>query len=131
MQYTAKTPHDSVLILQADGLRYRYQEDHVFKDMRYSQVTEINVYSDLYRKYFSIILAPLMIISQLAIGYFEGFHWTNISNAIVWIVFLGVYLFMKKVYVIKVVKGPLTAEVFATHSRSEAHSIKNAIESHC
>ena len=72
-----------------------------------------------------------MTISQLAIGYFERFHWTNISNAIVWIVFFGVYLFMKKVYVIKVVKGPLTAEVFATHSRSEAHSIKNAIESHC
>ena len=43
MQYTAKTPHDSVLILQADGLRYRYQEDHVFKDIRYGQITEVKI----------------------------------------------------------------------------------------
>ena len=131
MQYTAKKPFNSDLILHPDGLRYRFQEDHVFKDIRFAQVTKVKVKSDLYRKYFSFILAPFMIISQLAIGYLEGFHWTNISNALVWIALLCFYLGMKKVYFLHVIKGPLTAEVFTTHSRKEAYAIKAAIESRC
>ena len=58
MQYTAKTPHDSVLILQADGLRYRYQEDHVFKDIRYGQITEVKIKRNLFQFYFWFI-SPL------------------------------------------------------------------------
>ena len=58
MQYTAKTPHDSVLILQADGLRYRYQEDHVFKDIRYGQITEVKIKRNLFQFYFGLFLTP-------------------------------------------------------------------------
>ena len=63
MQYTAKKPFNSVLIVRPDGMRYRFQEDHVFKDIRYAQVTKVKVKSDLYRKYFLFLLAPFMIIS--------------------------------------------------------------------
>ena len=131
MQYTAKKPFNSVLIIRPDGMRYRFQEDHLFKDIRYAQVTKVKVKSDLYRKYLLFLLAPFMIISQLALGYTEGFNWSNISNALVWLAMFGVYLSMKKVYFVHVIKGPLTAEVFAPHQRKEAYAIKKAIESHC
>ena len=130
MQYTAKEPFNSFLILHPDGLRYRFQEDHVFKDIHFAQVTNVKVKSDLYRN-FIVLLAPFLVIANLHLMYVEGFHWTNISNALVWIIFIGVYLGIKKVYLIHIIKGPLTAEVFATHSRKEAYAIKAAIESRC
>ena len=130
MQYTAKKPFNSVLILHPDGLRYRFQEDHVFKDIRFAQVMNVKVKADLYRN-FIVLLAPFLVIANLHLMYVEGFHWTNISNALVWVVLFCFYLGMKKVYCIHIIKGPLTAEVFATHSRKEAYAIKAAIESRC
>ena len=130
MQYTAKKPFNSVLILHPDGLRYRFQEDHMFKDIRFAQVTNVKVKSDLYRN-FIVFLAPFLVIGNLHLVYVEGFHWTNISNVLVWVVLLCFYLGMKKVYLIHIIKGPLTAEVFATQSRKEAYAIKAAIESRC
>ena len=37
----------------------------------------------------------------------------------------------KKVYTVQIKKGPLTAEVYATHQLKEAKMIQQAIESHC
>lgn len=130
MQYTAKKPFNSVLILHPDGLRYRFQEDHVFKDIRFAQVMNVKVKADLYRN-FIVLLAPFLVIANLHLMYVEGFHWTNISNALVWVVLFCFYLGMKKVYFVHIIKGPLTAEIFATHSRKEAYAIKAAIESRC
>ena len=130
MQYTAKKPLNSVLILQPDTFRYRYEEDQIFKEIRYEQVTNIKVKSDQYRN-FIFILAPFLIIGDLYHIYDEGFNWINFSNALVWFTMLCVNLGMKKVYFVRVIKGPLTAEVFATHSHKEANSIKTAIELCC
>ena len=130
MQYTAKKPFNSVLIIRPDGMRYRFQEDHLFKDIRYAQVTKVVVKTDRYRN-FIFIAAPFLVLGNLHFMYADGFHWSNISNALAWIIMLGVYLSMKKVYFVHVIKGPLTAEVFATHQRKEAYAIKKAIESHC
>ena len=38
MQYTANKTYNSVLIIYPSGLRYRFQEDHVFKEIRFAQV---------------------------------------------------------------------------------------------
>lgn len=43
MQYTANKPYNSVLIIQPSGLRYRLQEDHIFKEIRYAQVTGLSL----------------------------------------------------------------------------------------
>ena len=125
-----KKPFNSVLIIRPDGLRYRFQEDHFFKDIRYAQVTNVKVKSDLYRKYFFNLLAPFMIISQLAIGYLEGFHWSNISNALVWVVLFCFYLFMKSV-LYSYNKRSINGWSFCDLIRKEAYAIKNAIESRC
>lgn len=130
MQYTAKKPFNSVLIIRPDGMRYRFQEDHLFKEIRYAQVTKVVVKTDRYRN-FIFIAAPFLVLGNLQLMYADGFQWSNISNALVWIVIFGVNLSMKKVYFVHVIKGPLTAEVFATHQRKEAYAIKKAIESHC
>lgn len=52
MQYTAKKPFNSVVILKEGEFRYRFQEDHIFKDIRYNQVTKVKVHTDLFRWYF-------------------------------------------------------------------------------
>ena len=48
MQYTANKPYNSVLIIQPSGLRYRLQEDHVFKEIRYTQVTGVKIKKDFF-----------------------------------------------------------------------------------
>ena len=131
MQYTAKKPFNSVVILKEGELRYRFQEDHIFKDIRYNQITKVKVHSDLFRQYFAYFLAPFMVISQLGVGFAVGFDWIVILNVLVWLLLIGVYLRSKKVYTVQIKKGPLTAEVYATHQLKEAKMIQQAIESHC
>ena len=72
MQYTAKKPFNSVVILKEGELRYRFQKDHIFKDIRYNQITKVKVHSDLFRQYFAYFLAPFMVISQLGVGFAVG-----------------------------------------------------------
>jgi len=47
MQYTANKPHNAVLIIHDSGIRYRLKEDHIFKDIRFAQITAIKLKSDL------------------------------------------------------------------------------------
>ena len=131
MQYTAKKPFNSVVILKEGELRYRFQEDHIFKYIRYNQITKVKVHTDLFRRYFAYLLAPFMVISQMGVGFAVGFDWIVLLNVLVWLLLMGVYLSRKKVYTVQIKKGPLTAEVYATHQLKEAKMIQKAIESHC
>ena len=82
MQYTAKPPHNSVLILQPEGLRYRFQEDHVFKDIRYSQITGVKVKKNLFIHYINLFIPPFVFITQLYSIFTDGLNWSNGLNAI-------------------------------------------------
>ena len=59
MQYTANKPHNAVLIIQDSGIRYRLNEDHIFKDIRFAQITVIKLKAD----------------SNLFPRFFFGYNW--------------------------------------------------------
>ena len=90
-----QTPHNSVLILQPECLRYRFQEDHVFKDIRYSQITGVKVKRNLIKYYFVFLLGPFMLLSQFYMMYSEGFNEINIFNAIVWFILMLMNVLIK------------------------------------
>ena len=130
MQYTANKPYNSVLIIQPSGLRYRLQEDHIFKEIRYTQLTGIKIKKDYARLYFGYFLAPLIIFGQFFIIQEQGLNWVNGLNLLVWFVFFGMHFLFKLTFTIAVQKGPLTAEVFMTHNYKMVKQIKKEIESH-
>lgn len=130
MQYTANKPADAVLIVLPDGLRYRLQADHLFKDIRYPQITGVKIKKDRYRYYFSYFLVPLMILGQFFTIQEQGLNWINGLNLLVWVVLGGVYLFTKPTFTVAVQKGPLTAEVFMTHDHKMVKQIKKEIETY-
>lgn len=130
MQYTAKPPHNSVLILQPEGLRYRFQEDHVFKDIRYSQITGVKVKKNLFIHYINFFIPPFVFITQSYSIFTDGLNWSNGLNATLWLLIFCQNALTKKVYTVSVLKGPLTAEVYGTHDAKEAKAIKRVIESH-
>lgn len=130
MQYTTNKPYDSVLILQSSGLRYRLQSDHLFKDIRYPQITGVKIKKDYHRLYFGFFLVPLMILGQFFTIQEQGLNWINGANLLFWIVFGGMYLFLKPTFTIAVQKGPLTAEVFMTHNYTLVKQIKKEIETY-
>ena len=130
MQYTANKPYNSVLIIHPSGLRYRLQEDHIFKEIRFAQVTGVKLKKDHIRFYFGYILAPLMIIGHLFIIQEQGLNFINGLNLIFWCAVLGLNFFYKQAYTVAILKGPLTAEVYMTEKLVEARKIKKEIESH-
>lgn len=75
MQYTANKPYNSVLIIQPSGLRYRLQEDHVFKEIRYTQVTGVRIKKDFFLM--GYIIAPLQLLFFIYLGYDRGLSWPN------------------------------------------------------
>jgi len=129
MQYTANKPHNAVLIIQDSGIRYRLNEDHIFKDIRFAQITAIKLKADsnLFPRFFLDIIG---IVSNSAIIYFVGYSTIVLLNLVFWI-FLGVTnLWQKRNYTVEVHKGPLVAEVFISNNKNEALQIKKEIESH-
>lgn len=130
MQYTANKPYNSVLIIHPYGLRYRLQEDHIFKEIRYVQVTGVKLKKDHFRFYFGYILAPLMITGHFFIIQEQGLNFFNGLNLIFWCAVLGLHFFYKQAYTVAIVKGPITAEVYITKKLKEAYKIKKEIESH-
>jgi len=129
MQYTANKPHNAVLIIQDSGIRYRLKEDHIFKDIRFAQITVIKLKADsnLFPRFFLDIIG---IVSNSAIIYFVGYSTIVLLNLVFWI-FLGVTnLWQKRNYTVEVHKGPLVAEVFISNNKNEALQIKKEIESH-
>ncbi|MDC0643357.1 hypothetical protein OAP39_02030 [Flavobacteriaceae bacterium] len=129
MQYTANKPHNAVLIIQDSGIRYCLKEDHIFKDIRFAQITVIKLKADsnLFPRFFLDIIG---IVSNSAIIYFVGYSTIVLLNLVFWI-FLGVTnLWQKRNYTVEVHKGPLVAEVFISNNKNEALQIKKEIESH-
>lgn len=129
MQYTANKPHNAVLIIQDSGIRYRLKEDHIFKDIRFAQITVIKLKADsnLFPRFFLDIIG---ILSNSAIIYFVGYSTIVLLNLVFWI-FLGVTnLWQKRNYTVEVHKGPLVAKVFISNNKNEALQIKKEIESH-
>lgn len=112
MQYTANKPYNSVLIIQPSGLRYRLQEDHIFKEIRYAQVTGVKLKKDHFRFYFVYIIAPLIIIGYFFIIQEQGLNLINGLNLIFWCCVLGLHFFYKQVYTLSIDKGPLTADIY-------------------
>lgn len=129
MQYTANKPHNAVLIIHDSGIRYRLKEDHIFKDIRFAQITAIKLKSDL-KLLHIFFLIPIGILFNLALVYFEGYSIIVTLNLVLWI-FLGVSkLRQKRNYTVEVHKGPLVAEVFISIHKKEALQIKKEMESH-
>ena len=129
MQYTSKKPHHSSLIVRPDGLRYRFQLDHVFKEIRYAQVKGIKIKSDGLRIYFMLI-APLLITGHVYSLLKEGLSVINGLNLSFWILVFLIAIFVKKSYTLIIQKAGLEAEVYITNDKKEARRIKKEIESH-
>ena len=128
MQYTANKPHNAVLIIQDSGIRYRLKEDHIFKDIRFAQITAIKLKAD--SSFLRFFLDIIGILSNSAVMYFVGYSTIILLNLVFWI-FLGVTnLWQKRNYTVEVHKGPLVAEVFISNNKNEALQIKKEIESH-
>ena len=128
MQYTANKPHNAVLIIQDSGIRYRLKEDHIFKDIRFAQITAIKLKAD--SGFLRFFLDIVGILSNSAVMYFVGYSTIVLLNLVFWI-FLGVTnLWQKRNYTVEVHKGPLVAEVFISNNKNEALQIKKEIESH-
>ena len=128
MQYTANKPHNAVLIIQDSGIRYRLKEDHIFKDIRFAQITAIKLKAD--SSFLRFFLDIIGILSNSAVMYFVGYSTIILLNLVFWI-FLGVTnLWQKRNYTVEVHKGPLVAEVFISNNKKEALQIKKEIESH-
>jgi len=128
MQYTANKPFNSVLIIHQDGIRYRLKEDHLFKNIRYAQITTIKLKADLIF-FYRLILIPLGILSHSMILYLEGYSIIVLLNLIFWLVWGGRSLFQKRDYKLEINKGPLISEVFITKHKKEAQQIRKEIES--
>ena len=130
MQYTANKPYNSVLIIQPSGMRYRFQDDHVFKEIRYAQVTGVKLKKDIFRLYIGYLLAPISLIGQFFIILEQGLNFINGLNLIFWCTVLGLHFFYKQAYTVTILKGPLAAEVYRTEKLKQALKIKKEIESH-
>ena len=130
MQYTANKPHNGVLIIQAAGLRYRLQEDHVFKEIRYAQVREVKIKYDFFLFLIGRVFAPLQLLFFIFLSIFHALTWPIGIELIFWFGYLFVTFFIPLKYTVVVHKGPIVAEVFITEKKREAQRIKKEIESH-
>ena len=128
MQYTANKPFTAVLLLKGDGIRYRLQEDHFFKDIRYAQITAVKLKAEV-SFFYKMTILPVSILSNLAILYLDGYSLIALVNILLWGVWGGIGFLQKRSYMVEVHKGPLVAEVFITKNKKEAKQIKKEIES--
>lgn len=126
MQYTAKKPLDSVVIVHPNGIRFRFRLPHDFTELRYNQITKVDLKSSWVDIYF--------VVGMLVIEFFRfissTFSWLDILFLSAWIILLGYLIYIPKIYQVRAHKGPLVVELFATHDKKTAKQLKNEIESH-
>ena len=130
MQYTANKPYNSVLIIQPSGLRYRLQEDHVFKEIRYTQVTGVKIKKDFFLLLMGYIIAPLQLLFFIYLSYDQGLSWPIGIELIFWGGYLCSYFFIPINFTVVIKRGSLASDVFMTPRLSQAKAIKKEIESH-
>lgn len=127
MQYTTNKPFDSVLIVQASGLRYRLQSDHLFKDIPYPQITKVKIIKDKSRILIAAYI-PFIILSQWENIISGEWNWLTVTFLILILIETIWFFCSQSVYTLAIEKGPLTAEVFMTHQLAEVEAIKKDIE---
>ncbi len=130
MQYTAKKPFNSVLIIQPSGLRYRLQEDHVFKEIRYMQVRGVQIKRDFYLLFFAYVVAPLQLLFLIYLSLYEGLTWPYGIELIFWGGYLIAHFFIPHNFKVVINKESLLSEIFITAKLRQAKKIKKEIESH-
>lgn len=130
MQYTVNKPYNSVLIIQPTLLRYRLKEDHIFKEIRYAQVTGVKIKKDFFLFLMGGVFAPLHLVIFTYISFVQGLSWLNGIELIFWGGYLCYYFLRRVNYTVVINRGSLISEVFATHGLRKAKAIKKEIESH-
>ena len=129
MQYTAKKPYGSRLQIQASGLCYVLEKNHLPKEISYHQITKVKLKGAFFRAYFVYFLVPLVTVGQFFIVQDQGLNFINGLNLFFWCCVLGGIVFFKPEYTLAVEKGALSAEIFVTQDKREAQEIKKTIES--
>lgn len=130
MQYTAKKPYNSVLIVREEGLRYRLQEDHLFKDIRYNQITGVTIKRDLFLFFCAYVLAPLQWLFYVVLFIDSGFELLYGIQLVFWTGFLLSFLKIPFNSSLVINKGSLAIEVVKTAKLRQLKQIKKEIESH-
>ena len=88
--------------VENSGLRYRLSEDHLVKEIPFSQITLVKIKTNY--PFMPFFLAISCFISA------------------------GIIFRIKQVFTLEVHKGPLIAEVFITESKKESQYIKTQIK---
>lgn len=130
MQYTVNKPYNSVLIIQPTLLRYRLKEDHIFKEIRYAQVTGVKIKKDFFLFLMGGVFAPLHLVFFIYISFVHGLSWLNGIELIFWGGYLCYYFLRRFNYTVVINRGSLISEVFVTQGLIKAKAIKKEIESH-
>ena len=130
MQYTANKPYNSVLIIHPEGVRYRLQEDHVFKDIRYNQITSVKIKRDVFLLIFGYILGPLQLLFFIYLSIFEGLDLLNGIELVFWIGYVLSIVLIPFHTTLVINKGSLVIEAFKTTTLGQVNQIKKEIESH-
>lgn len=130
MQYTAKKPYYSVLIVHPEGVRHRLQEDHVFKDIRYNQITSVKIKRDVFLLIFGYILGPLQLLFFIYLSIFEGLDLLYGIELAFWIGYVLAFLLIPFHTTLVISKGSIVIEAFKTTTLGQVNQIKKEIESH-
>ena len=127
MQYTAKHPCNSFIDIVSTGINYRLLEDHVSKEILYSDITCMNIKKE-YPSHIKLLFFTVSFLISTGILFSNVNGFFNVIHAIVWVVFLYV-IKIKESYTIQIHRGPLVAEVFLTNNKIEAERVIAEIES--
>lgn len=111
--------------VENSGLRYRLSEDHLVKEIPFSQITLVKIKTNY--PLMPFFLAISCFISA-GIIFSTDYSLIGVVNRLMWLCF-ALYIFsIKQVFTLEVHKGPLIAEVFITESKKEAQNIKTQIK---
>ena len=127
MQYTAKRTCYSSIDKISNGINYRLLENHVLKEILYSEITKMNIKKD-YPPYFILLFSLGALLISTVIFFSNENNFFNIIHAIMWLVFLFYIIKIKQSYTIQIHREPLVAEVFLTNNKIEAESVLAEVE---
>ncbi len=125
-----KKPYNSVLIVREEGLRYRLQEDHFFKDIRYNQITGITIKSDLVVLFCGYILGSIQLLFFVYLSFFQGLDMFYGIELVFWTGYLLFFVLIPFNHSLLIHKGSLGIEVYKTSQLRQVKQIKKEIESH-
>ena len=95
MQYTAKRPCYFSIDKISIGINYRLLENHVLKEILYSEITKMNIKKD-YPPYFKLLFCLGSLLISTVIFFSNENNFFNIIHAIMWLFFLFYIIKTKK-----------------------------------